>query len=96
MGRHYEHARRLAAAYGGSVEKFIGDAVVAVFGLGKAHEDDAARQELRIHMLGMRLVLAERTHDAAQLEQARSMLARIGTRVSVRRGQEALLTLGIP
>ena len=37
---------RCAAAlerHGGSVEKFIGDAVVGVFGVPVAHEDDALR-----------------------------------------------------
>ncbi len=43
MGRYFEHARRTVAAYGGTVEKFIGDAVMAVFGLPQAHGDDAER-----------------------------------------------------
>src|SRR5579871_2829739 len=43
MGRYFEHARRTVAAYGGTVEKFIGDAVMAVFGLAQAHGDDAER-----------------------------------------------------
>jgi class 3 adenylate cyclase len=43
MGRYYEHARRVVADYGGTVEKFIGDAVMAVFGLPQAHGDDAER-----------------------------------------------------
>jgi class 3 adenylate cyclase len=43
MGRYYEHARRVVADHGGTVEKFIGDAVMAVFGLTQAHEDDAER-----------------------------------------------------
>ena len=43
MGRYYAHARDVVAAHGGTVEKFIGDAVMAVFGLTQAHGDDAER-----------------------------------------------------
>lgn len=43
MGRYYEHARGVVASYGGTLEKFIGDAVMAVFGLPVAHDDDAER-----------------------------------------------------
>ena len=36
-------ARRRIQAFGGIVEKFIGDAVVGVFGIPSAHEDDPER-----------------------------------------------------
>ena len=36
-------ARAVIERYGGSVEKFIGDAVVGVFGVPLVHEDDAER-----------------------------------------------------
>ena len=35
--------RAIVESHGGSVEKFIGDAVMAVFGVPAAHEDDALR-----------------------------------------------------
>jgi len=43
MGRYYEHARDVVHAHDGTLEKFIGDAVMAVFGLPRAHGDDAER-----------------------------------------------------
>jgi class 3 adenylate cyclase len=43
MTRYFEVARRVHERHGGVVEKFIGDAVMAVFGIPHAHEDDALR-----------------------------------------------------
>src|SRR4051794_19069690 len=43
MGRWYEEMRVAVERHGGTVEKFVGDAVMAVFGLPRAHEDDALR-----------------------------------------------------
>ena len=40
---YFETARAAVAHYGGSLEKFIGDAVMAVWGTPVAHEDDAER-----------------------------------------------------
>ncbi|MCZ7588304.1 MAG: AAA family ATPase [Gaiella sp.] len=39
----FDLAERTLLEHGGTVEKFIGDAVMAVFGLPDAHEDDALR-----------------------------------------------------
>ena len=39
----FDRAAAHIASYGGTVEKFAGDAVVAVFGVPIAHEDDAER-----------------------------------------------------
>jgi len=43
MGSWYEAMREAVERHGGTVEKFVGDAVMAVFGLPRAHEDDALR-----------------------------------------------------
>jgi class 3 adenylate cyclase/tetratricopeptide (TPR) repeat protein len=43
MARYFEGARRAVEHHGGTVEKFIGDAVMAVFGVPTLHEDDALR-----------------------------------------------------
>ena len=43
MNRYFEEIRRIVEHHGGTVEKFIGDAVMAVFGIPRAHEDDALR-----------------------------------------------------
>jgi class 3 adenylate cyclase/tetratricopeptide (TPR) repeat protein len=43
LSRYFDTARRLVGRYGGVVEKFIGDAVMAVWGTPTAQEDDAER-----------------------------------------------------
>ncbi|WP_322751637.1 MULTISPECIES: AAA family ATPase [unclassified Frankia] len=43
MWRFFSAAREVISAHGGTVEKFIGDAVFAVFGIPVLHEDDALR-----------------------------------------------------
>src|SRR6266540_7546076 len=43
MTRYFDEMRDAVQAHGGTVEKFIGDAVMAVFGIPLLHEDDALR-----------------------------------------------------
>jgi class 3 adenylate cyclase len=43
LARYFERMKKIVESHGGSVEKFIGDAVMAVFGVPVAHEDDALR-----------------------------------------------------
>jgi class 3 adenylate cyclase/tetratricopeptide (TPR) repeat protein/ribosomal protein L40E len=43
LSRYFESCQRLISLYGGTVEKFIGDAVVSIWGSPTAQEDDAER-----------------------------------------------------
>ncbi len=43
LSRYFDLSGDVIARYGGTVEKFIGDAVMAVWGAPTAHEDDAER-----------------------------------------------------
>ena len=43
LARYFERMKTIVESHGGSVEKFIGDAVMAVFGVPVLHEDDALR-----------------------------------------------------
>jgi class 3 adenylate cyclase/tetratricopeptide (TPR) repeat protein len=52
LARYFERMKGIVESHGGTVEKFIGDAVMAVFGVPIVHEDDALRavraaQEMR-------------------------------------------------
>ncbi len=58
MARYFETAKAIVERHGGTVEKFIGDAVMAVFGVPAVHEDDALRavraaDELRGGLAGL-------------------------------------------
>jgi class 3 adenylate cyclase/tetratricopeptide (TPR) repeat protein len=66
MSRYFEESRAVLGHHGGTVEKFIGDAVMAVFGIPQIHEDDALRAvrasaELRTALDDLNEEL-ERTH----------------------------------
>jgi class 3 adenylate cyclase/tetratricopeptide (TPR) repeat protein len=43
LARYFERMKTIVERHGGTVEKFIGDAVMAVFGIPQLHEDDALR-----------------------------------------------------
>ncbi len=43
LGRYFDAARAIVSRHGGTLEKFIGDAVMAVWGAPVAREDDAER-----------------------------------------------------
>ena len=51
MAAYYDIATKIVAAHGGTLEKFIGDAVMAVFGVPQAHDDDPDRALAAAHAL---------------------------------------------
>src|SRR2546429_1854211 len=65
MRGYYEQMRSILEQHGGTVEKFVGDAVVAVFGVPVAHEDDALRAvraatEMQAGLAGLNVELERR------------------------------------
>src|SRR5215211_3456384 len=57
LSRYFDEMRAVLESHGGTIEKFIGDAVMAVFGLPVLHEDDALRAVRAAH--GMMQALAD-------------------------------------
>jgi class 3 adenylate cyclase len=43
MARYHGELRTVVEQHGGTIEKFVGDAAMAIFGLPQVHEDDAVR-----------------------------------------------------
>ncbi|HZE28983.1 MAG TPA: AAA family ATPase, partial [Gaiellaceae bacterium] len=75
LGRWYEEMRIAVERHGGTVEKFVGDAVMAVFGLPRAHEDDALRA-VRAALDMQRAV--ERLNASLEARQVPELRIRIG------------------
>jgi class 3 adenylate cyclase/tetratricopeptide (TPR) repeat protein len=75
MTRYFETLRAVLERHGGTVEKFIGDAVMAVFGVPQLHEDDALRAVRAAHE--MRQALARLNEQLGQ-EMGVTINARIG------------------
>ena len=78
--RYHETARTVLERHGGTIEKFVGDAVLGVFGIPVVHEDDALRAvraavELRGELAGL--------ND----ELERAFGVRIGVRTGVHTGE---------
>jgi DNA-binding SARP family transcriptional activator len=69
MRRYFDTVRTMVERHGGTLEKFIGDAAIAVFGIPRLHEDDALRavraaSDLRDALAGLNEEL-ERDHGLA-------------------------------
>jgi class 3 adenylate cyclase/tetratricopeptide (TPR) repeat protein len=80
MARYFDTMRAALERHGGSVEKFIGDAVMAVFGIPQLHEDDALRAVRAA--IDMRAALGDLNHE---LERDHGV--RIVCRVGVNTGE---------
>ncbi|HZE29404.1 MAG TPA: adenylate/guanylate cyclase domain-containing protein [Gaiellaceae bacterium] len=80
---YHEHVRRELQSFGGTVEKFIGDAIMAVFGAPTAYGDDAER--------AVRGALAVR--DSTLELDERELHLDLQLRIAVNTG-EALVALG--
>jgi class 3 adenylate cyclase/tetratricopeptide (TPR) repeat protein len=80
MTRYFDAMRAAIELHGGTVEKFIGDAVMAVFGVPVVHEDDALRAVRAA--AEMRTVLGE-LNDELQ----RDWDVRIESRIGVNTGE---------
>jgi class 3 adenylate cyclase/tetratricopeptide (TPR) repeat protein len=71
MGSYFERMKAIAETHGGTVEKFIGDAVMVVFGVPLLHDDDAERAVRAA--LAMRDAMADLNADLGV-----SLAARVG------------------
>jgi predicted ATPase/class 3 adenylate cyclase len=65
MTRYFDRMSAILESHGGTVEKFIGDAIMAVFGLRAVHEDDALRAvrsaaEMKLALADLSAELARR------------------------------------
>ena len=80
MSRYFEEMEAVLQRHGGVVEKFIGDAVVGVFGVPRVHEDDALR--------AVRAAAEMReTIETLNEEFERSWGVRVATRTAVNTGE---------
>ena len=80
MFRYFHEMRGAIERHGGTVEKFIGDAVMGIFGVPVAHEDDALRAVRAAWEMRQRL-------DELNVELERRFATRIALRIGVNTGE---------
>jgi class 3 adenylate cyclase/tetratricopeptide (TPR) repeat protein len=80
MLRYFDEAQRVIERHGGTVEKFIGDAVMAVFGVPVLHEDDAMRAVLSAYEMNQAM-------DDLNDELERRWGVRVEQRIGVNTGE---------
>ena len=80
LGRYFAAMQEVVERHGGTVEKFIGDAVMAVFGIPVLHEDDALRAVRAAHDVGTKI-------EALNAELANKGWPPIAVRIGVNTGE---------
>jgi class 3 adenylate cyclase/tetratricopeptide (TPR) repeat protein len=80
LARYFEAMRKVVERHGGTVEKFIGDAVMAVFGIPVLHEDDAVRAVRAARDIGVAV-------EALNAELVGTGWAPIALRIGVNTGE---------
>ena len=83
LARYFERMKQIVESHGGTVEKFIGDAVMAVFGIPAAHEDDAERA------VRAGLAIVEAIEELNRLDPSMDLAVRLGINTG-----EVLVNLG--
>ncbi len=78
--RYFDEVQRVIERHGGTVEKFIGDAVMAVFGVPRLHEDDAMRAVLSAYEMNQVM-------DDLNEELERRWGVRVEQRIGVNTGE---------
>jgi class 3 adenylate cyclase/tetratricopeptide (TPR) repeat protein len=92
LSRYYDTARGVVERHGGVVEKFVGDAVMAVFGVPVLHEDDALRA---VHAAAVLRDQTGRLNDELEREYSVRLTLRIGVNTGeVITGTEERLAVG--
>src|SRR5579884_1409539 len=87
MGRYFARMSAVVERHGGTVEKYVGDAIMAVFGIPSAHEDDAMRAVRAA--AEMRVALAELN---ARLDAPLSVRTGVNTGEVVTGDEQTLVT----
>ena len=80
LSRYFEETRAVLERHGGTIEKYMGDAVLAVFGVPVAHEDDAHRAARAATEVRDQLALLNE-------ELERTLGVTIATRIGVNTGE---------
>ncbi len=101
MFKYFHEMRGAIERHGGTVEKFVGDAVMAVFGVPTAHEDDALRAvraawEMQQRLVALNEELARRYGSTIALRigvnTGEVVAGDVGTRQALVTGHAALVT----